>query len=476
MAFHFQEATSDRNGAQEMLPGGAEFHQRAASVSRLMLTYFLFWPLLCLIARQAPYFAGPARDAASFQQGRSAGEGSDYHAQLYLIMAIEAICAASCARAIVRTLKRNPLIPAALGLALVSTLWSGSKMNSLHLWVELSLSTLFACYLAVRMPPERLMNQLMFVGSIAALLSIVFAVALPSYGVFAGYGGSAWQGICDHKNTLGLSMAYLLTPAFFVDCRRWQRLTYISLIVFLIGMSQSRGAWLYTAGLVLFVASLHLVRRLKSHESVLLRIVLCMIVLVIAAAVTTSFGSMASMLGKDASMTGRTDIYREVWASILRSPIVGYGYGGFWGVNPEATRIGLSIGWTSIGYSENGILELALQLGIAGVGLVVWLIARAVVQGVSLLRSPHYRPRTGWFLAILSVAALSNIDAGWLLSTGTLDWAMILIACIGLDAEWRRARDARLADASLREISQNAPSLSGEQVAALALAGASLQL
>jgi O-antigen ligase len=198
-----------------------------------------------------------------------------------------------------------------------------------------------------------------------------------------------------------------------------------------------------------------------------MRIVLCSMVLLIGAAAATSFGSVASMLGKSASMSGRTDIYREVWAAILKSPILGYGYGGFWGVSPEATRIGLAIGWTGIGYSENGILELALQLGIAGVGLVLWMIARAVVQGVRLLRSPHYQPRTGWYLAILCLAALSNIDAGWLLSTGTLDWAMILIACIGLNAQWRRARDARVAyPPFMRELSQDpSPLFVGDKLA-----------
>jgi len=450
MPLSIQQPTSEWEAAVGMPTRGAEFQQRPAPVTRLLLTYLLFWPLLCLIARQAPYFAGPARDASSFENGRSVGEGSSYHAFLYFMMAIESICAASCDRAIVGVLKRNPLIPAGLALVLLSTVWSASIVNTLHLWVELSLSTLFACYLAVRIPAERLMRQFMFMGVAAALLSTLFAVALPRYGVFAGYSGGAWQGICDHKNTLGVSMAYLLTPAFFADCRRWQRLGYIGFLLFLIGMSQSRGAWLCTAGVLLFVAALHLIRRLNSHESILLRIVLCLSVLALAAALTTSFGSFSSMLGKSVSMSGRTDIYREVWLSIRKAPILGYGYCGFWGVNPEATRIGISIGWTNIGYSENGILELALQLGFVGVAVVLWMIARAVIQGIRLLRSPHYSPRTGWFLTILFLCALSNIDAGWLLVTGTLDWLMILIACVGMQAETDWARTALTTAGNIR--------------------------
>lgn len=415
-------------------------------VSQFLLTYLLFWPLLCLIARQAPYLAGPARDANSFQQGRSGGEASGYHANLYLIMAVQAVCAASAFRGVLTVLKRNLLVVAGLVLTLVSALWSESRINTFHLFVELALTTLFACYLAIRMPTERLMRQLMFMGVGSSVLSIVFAVALPGYGIFAGYSGGAWQGICDHKNTLGLSMAYLLTPAFFVEgCRRWQRIGYVGLILFLIVMSQSRGAWIYTVGVLSFVLCLHLLRRLNAHESMVLSIILFLLLVAISAVAIASFGALASSLGKDVSMSGRTDIYREVWTSIRKAPLLGYGYGGFWGVSPEAIRIGDSINWPNIGYSENGVLELALQLGFVGVFLVLLMVGRAFLLGFRLLRSPSWNPRIGWFLTILFLAALTNIDAGWLLATGTLDWILILVACIGLEAEARRAR--KLADA-----------------------------
>ena len=83
--------------------------------------------------------------------------------------------------------------------------------------VEVGLCTLFACYLSARYTTERFMQLLIFMGVIAALLSIFFALALPSYGIFQGYAGGAWQGICKHKNALGVSMAFLLTPIFFTN-------------------------------------------------------------------------------------------------------------------------------------------------------------------------------------------------------------------------------------------------------------------
>jgi O-antigen ligase len=150
---------------------------------------------------------------------------------------------------------------------------------------------------------------------------------------------------------------------------------------------------------------------------------------------------LAHSVGKDPSMTGRTLIYQEVWHSIMKRPFLGYGFGGFWFPGSlESQRIGLAIGWPNIGYAENGVLELALQTGFLGVGLTLAFIARAVVQGVQLLRSPHYSPRVGWFLTILVLAGLTNIDAGWLMTSDTLDWVLILVSGIGLNNEMLRAR------------------------------------
>jgi exopolysaccharide production protein ExoQ len=404
-----------------------------------LITWALFWPLLCLIARQAPYFAGPARDAV-FYKGQSLSSGPDYHPYLYINMAIQAAFAIAAPRKIWAVLKYNPLILGCLGLIFLSALWSEAPGNALRMGIEVSLCTFFASYLFVRFSTEQLMRLMIFMGAASALTSIVFAFALPSYGIFAGYAGGAWKGICDHKNTLGISMAYLLTPMFFAaNYRRWQRLLYAALMLFLIAMSHSIGAWAYTAGVLFFVALLHVIRRLARHESLLALILVTFIVAAVGVLAFRSLDTIAPMFGKDGSMSGRTEIYRQVWQSIMKAPLLGYGYAGFWNVNQEAHSIRVNE-WTNIGYAENGVLDLALQLGLLGAALVLFMLGRAAVQGVRLLLSPSYSPQIGWFVTILFLAALTNIDAGWLLVPDKLDWVLILIACVGLERETQRAR------------------------------------
>jgi exopolysaccharide production protein ExoQ len=407
-----------------------------APVSQQVLTWLLFFPLLTLIARRIVYFAGPAHSDVSSQLGSAMGgtNGSRYGNYLVLLFFFGFVVAGH--RGVWAVLRRNLLIVAVLSLAVCSLLWTVSPQITFNACIQVGLCTLFACYLSERITTERLMNLLMFVGSIAAVLSVLFALFLPSYGV-TGDSKGEWIGICSHKNELGVSMAFLLTPVFFTNCySRQRKLVYSALLLFLIYKSQSRGAWSYTAGMLVFVAWLNLIRRLRAREVP----PLLLITVTIAAAILV-FGlyfwpMIATSMGKDPTMTGRGPIYVEVWRSILKHPVLGYGFGAFWYQgNFEAKRIGIAIRWPGIGYAESGILEMALQIGFVGVGLIVVMIGKAIRQGTRLLRTPQYSARVGWFVTILFLAVLTNVDAGWFMTMNTLDWVLILIACIGLNRE-----------------------------------------
>jgi exopolysaccharide production protein ExoQ len=410
-------------------------------VYQLLFSWLVFWPLLTLAARRTVYFGGPPADVLSFKYGFSS-TGRD-HLTVYVTLLYLASFAFVGYRQIWSVLQKNPLIPCCLVYAAASATWSAAPQISLQMWVAVCLCSLFACYLSERLTPERLMSLLIFVGTIAAVLSILFALFLPLYGISWDDGSHPWRGIANQKNEFGMCMAFLLTPIFFTNQHRPSlRISYAILLSFLVFMSKSRGAWLVTAGVFLFVGWLALYRRLKAQESYLL-VAMTVAFCVVAVGIGFTFlEPLTRLMGKDPSLTGRTGIYTEVFKAILKHPFIGYGFGTFWiGANPESTRIGLSVGFPNIGYAENGVLELALQVGGVGVGLVLTIIGKALLQAVRLIRSPLYNPRVGWYATILILELLTNIDAGWLMVPHTLDWVLTLIACIGLASEMQHARE-----------------------------------
>ena len=347
-------------------------------------------------------------------------------------------------RLILRVALQNKLLLLAPAFAGLSAAWSVSPTLTLRTTFELLMTTGFAFYLSERYSTERLMKILVLLGWVAAVLSLLLVVLAPAVGIYHRDGSGAWQGIFSHKNFLGVGMAFFLLPIFFVPGKRRGKIAYSIVLLFLVAMSQSRGAWFDTAGVLMFVAWLKLSHRVKKQEFFLSVIVTVAIAVFLVALGVAYYEPFLRWIGKDPTMTGRTEIYAAVVQSILKHPALGYGFGAFWFLNPESVTIGMKIGWTSIGYAENGILEMGLQLGIVGLVLIFFPVFRAMRQGIRLLQTRSYNPRIGWFLAILFLELITNIEAGWPLAATTLSWTLTIIAVVGLANEYRNRASAAM--------------------------------
>ena len=78
------------------------------------------------------------------------------------------------------------------------------------------------------------------------------------------------------------------------------------------------------------------------------------------------FGEISYFLGKDPTLTGRTQIWKSVGAEIMKHPILGYGYCAFWrGYQGESANSALTNGW-AVTSAHNGFLQTWLTLGAVG--------------------------------------------------------------------------------------------------------------
>jgi O-antigen ligase len=151
------------------------------------------------------------------------------------------------------------------------------------------------------------------------------------------------------------------------------------------------------------------------------------------------------MLGRDATLTGRADLWAMLPAFISERPWLGYGYGGFWvESSPRVDFIWNAIGWAAP-HAHNGWLDLLLDLGIAGLTiiavqllLVLVKTIRAVVAGLepdaqflllmifgllinNLAESSLVRPGQNWVTLVMSVVFLARIAAERPAETGGLE-------------------------------------------------------
>ena len=104
---------------------------------------------------------------------------------------------------LVATLFRDRIISLLLGLAILSTLWSDSPSISLWEDARLIATTFFAIYLAKTYSLGDIFHMVAWVTALVAVLSIIFALALPQYGL-SEYGHQpVWTGVFDQKNDAG---------------------------------------------------------------------------------------------------------------------------------------------------------------------------------------------------------------------------------------------------------------------------------
>jgi exopolysaccharide production protein ExoQ len=403
-----------------------------------VLTWILLLPLLYLGVYGQFSFLSNSNSALMTENGDLLQTQQAIRPQVVLYYALMAAFILAGHQEIWRVVVRNKLLLLAPLLATLSATWSASPAMTLRGAFELILTTLFAFYLSERFTTEHLMKLLMFSGTVAAIVSVLLVLFAPQYGIYHRDASGAWQGIFNHKNALGIGMAFLLTPVFFTKERLSSKIGYGALLLFLIGMSQSRGAWFETAGVLAFIAWLSIFRRLRSLESRLLTVATVTATIAIVVLGVLYLEPLMGFIGKDPTLTGRTGIYSAVLESIFKHPVLGYGFNAFWhGVNPESLIIALRIQWPTIGYAENGLLELWLDLGTVGLCLVLLPFGRGIRQSVRLIRSRYYSPRVGWFSVIIFLELITNIEGGVAMAPDHLEWTLTLIAFIGLANEMR---------------------------------------
>ena len=70
------------------------------------------------------------------------------------------------------------------------------------------------------------------------------------------------------------------------------------------------------------------------------------------------------LIGKDPTLTGRTEIWAYVIPDIWMKPWLGWGYFGFWQLtNPVAFKISNAMHWV-VSQAHNGLLEFLLNVGV----------------------------------------------------------------------------------------------------------------
>jgi exopolysaccharide production protein ExoQ len=425
--------------------------EQRASIWSLMSAWVLMIPLLYL-AGHGSFFFQHSLGNSTLDNSRLIGDArtSTEHAQGQAAIAFAILVTlglmAPRFRAILASWRSYFNFSALVILAIISVVWSPEPMLSIVGAIHLTINLCFAFYLATALSPDRQKEAVMMLGWIAILLSIVLALWFPSVGIDHREGLEAWQGVAVHKNSCAVIMIYLLSPVLFLgkrgDLHQVSRLLYGAGCIFVLLMTQSRTGWIGLFALAGFWAAWKITILFASKDRALIVALVGVSSVAVVSLVILYLPAILMAMGKDATMTGRTTLWNLVVAVAMKHPLLGFGYNAFWNSGQvDAQSIALFLGWTP-SHAQNGFLDVWLQLGAAGLGLVLWTIVRAFRNAAVCMQSED-RHTVGWYLAIVVITIITNLDERSIMYPNFLEWVMYIMACVGLMNEARRVKAAR---------------------------------
>ena len=261
---------------------------------------------------------------------------------------------------------------------LVSIVWSDAPFVLAKRWVkDLGNPIMALVLLTERRPYDAIVTTLRRLSLVLVPLSVLFIRYYPDMGRgYTSSGTTLYTGAGEQKNSLGLiclGAGICYAWMWLWGSQRLDRL-YVLLIAmtcWLLYMSNSQTSLTcLIVCLVILVASKFSVIARRPTRIISVSVIGAVTYL-IADSVFQLKAFVLELLGRDASLTNRTD----VWAVLLRfeaSPLIGTGFMSFWS-GERMAAIWREI-QAPINQAHNGYLEQYLNLGYIGVAFIVGIL------------------------------------------------------------------------------------------------------
>lgn len=309
--------------------------------------------------------------------------------------------------------------------------------------------TLFGIYFATRYSLGQQFRLLAWMFAIAIPASFVVAMLLPHYGVMGSMAttedllhAGSWKGIYVHKNILGNMMALgaiaLLTLAGDAPRHRWILNLGAGLAVGLVLLSKSVTALVTLP--VLFLL-LHLYKTLRWRDRLLIPFTLLVLVIggCCAFLLLNHYETVLLSLGRDPTLTGRSNIWSAVIEKIHQRFWLGYGYHTFWtAVSGDLLSLWSPFGRMRPTHAHNGFLDLWLDLGVVGFGMFVVSFISNLIKGIRLVGLTHTHTALLPLLLLTYLLLLNQAESA-LVREGVF-WILYVSISISFVAEFKALR------------------------------------
>jgi exopolysaccharide production protein ExoQ len=320
--------------------------------------------------------------------------------------------------------RSNLFLLVLLGYMLMSVVWSDIPDVTFRRWLkEFGVAAMAFLLLTERSPREAVESLLRRTVYILIPFSVLVIKYYQQYGVsYSPWTGEIqWGGVALQKNGLGrlcmISVFFIMWTWTRRRVRRenpgakYQVPVEILLLMMTVWLLKGPSLWAASvtamcaliAGLVL-LASLCLMQ--KYHVHLRPSVYAVMLASIMILGIISPFnkgktvGGLGSMVGRNSTLTGRTDIWASLVPDVEKRPLLGYGFSSFWTPRSRSTHI--------VAEAHNGYLEVWLGLGIVGLVITVVFILSCSFKAIKALDADYF---WGSFcLCFVFMASIHNIS------------------------------------------------------------------
>lgn len=357
-------------------------------------------------------------------------------------------------RQILQQMRATQLLWILVALAFVSVLWSDVPAFAFRRCLNMAATTGFGLYLAFRYTPRQLLRLLGWALTVAIVCSLLVIFLRPEMGLDTALTNYGWRGIFGQKNTLGRLMSLGVLVFFFLafDSKRHRWLYGVASLVcagmlFKAGSATSIFAVPILLGLMFLfaISRRHTAWKVFGWASFSAVGVACGLLLFVDP------NALFALMGRDATMSGRLDIWAAVLPKVMAHPWLGYGYSSFWlGLAGQSSSDLWSILEWHVPHSHNGFLDLVEELGIAGLLLFLAGFALSMKRGLQWARTQGSLLAL-WPLTYLSFMFLFNLTEGSILRQDSIFWVLYVATYVFVIVKTDRMLQPELAPAQAHD-------------------------
>ncbi|MGH1375138.1 MAG: O-antigen ligase family protein [Alphaproteobacteria bacterium] len=332
----------------------------------------------------------------------------------------------------------KPPILIFISICLISIIFSDEKVQSLKHAIALIAISFPIIFYIYRYGSDNLLDEISRFIILLSIASLLYVIIMPQYGMMSGKHDGAWRGLFDHKNNSGPFFAL----GFYFLLNRLQSLKKKHIISLMLGMvicilfvvfSKSSTAIItfIMAGALYF--GMQIMYRFKNAAE-RLGLFLALFSLLI---LSIFFGAgkfndiIHSTTGKDATLSGRTEIWAPLMDLSYERPLYGYGLG--IAQRPKfLKRIHKFIDFKPKS-THNSYIDLILGIGYPGAILFLILVLKVIftnlichIDNLTILRNKAL------FMSILLSLFLVSFTSSFILLGRSFVWISFLSALLCL--------------------------------------------